>query len=162
MKNYLLLVTAFFCISLSSYAQKDEKDNEKNLELTSVEANNEIVGDTYNQWSLEFDLGQSRGGRPYSEGYFGSDPSKFLGGFQLNHFGLGVRYMLSPKFGIKSHFSYDDIKKLPGSESEDFKLQHLQLTFEGVVNAMRLFDLQNEFKRFGLLFHFGLQVFLLE
>lgn len=157
MKNYLLLVTAFFCISLSSYAQKDKKDNDKNLELTSVETNNEIVGDTYNQWSLEFDLGQSRGGRPYSEGYFGSDPSKFLGGFQLNHIGLGVRYMFSPKFGLKSHFSYDDIKKLPGSESKDFKLQHLQLSFEGVVNAMRLFDLQNEFRRFGLLFHFGIQ-----
>ncbi len=157
MKNYLLLVTAFFCISLSTYAQKDKKDNDKDIELISVETSNEIDGDTYNQWSLEFDLGQSRGGRPYSEGYFGSDPSKFLGGFQLNHFGLGVRYMLSPKFGLKSHFSYDDIKKLPGSESKDFKLQHLQFTFEGVVNAMRLFDLQNEFRRFGLLFHFGIQ-----
>ena len=149
MKNYLLLILALFCISLSTYSQKDEKDNDKNLDLTSVETDNETVGDTYNQWSLEFDLGQSRGGRPYSKDYFGSDPSKFLGGFQLNHIGLGVRYMLSPKFGIKSHFSYDDIKKLPGSESKDFKLQHLRFSFEGVVNAMRLFDLQNEFRRFG-------------
>ncbi|MFZ4679875.1 MAG: OmpA family protein, partial [Flavobacterium sp.] len=158
MKNYQLLIIVLFCISLSSYAQKDQKDNDKNLELTSVETNNEIDGDTYNKWSLEFDLGQSRGGRPYSEGYFGSDPGKFLGGFQINHYGLGVRYMLSPKFGLKSHFSYDDIKKLPGSESKEFKLEHLQLSLEGVVNAMRLFDLQNEFRRFGLLFHFGIQV----
>jgi OOP family OmpA-OmpF porin len=117
MKNYLLLVTAFFCISLSSYAQKDKNVNDKNLDLISVETSNEIDGDTFNRWSVEFDLGQSRGGRPYSEGYFGSDPSKFLGGFQLNHFGLGVRYMLSPKFGLKSRFSYDYIKKIPGSES---------------------------------------------
>jgi OOP family OmpA-OmpF porin len=143
---------------MSSYAQKDKKDNDKDLELISVESSNEIVGDTYNRWSVEFDLGQSRGGRPYAKDYFGSDPSKFLGGFQINHYGLGVRYMLGPKFGIKSHFSYDDIKKLPGSESKDFKLQHLQLTFEGVTNAIRLFDIQEDSKRFGLLFHFGVQV----
>jgi len=150
MKNCQLLIIAIFCISLSSYSQKDEKNNDKNLELTSAETNNEIVGNTYNRWSVEFDLGQSKGGRPYSEGYFGSDPSKTLG-FQINHYGLGVRYMLSPKFGIKSHFSYDDIKKLPGSESKDFKLQHLQFTFEGVINV------QNEYNRFGLLFHLGIQ-----
>jgi OOP family OmpA-OmpF porin len=157
MKNCQLLIIAIFCISLSSYSQKDEKSNDKNLELTSVETNNEIVGDTYNRWSVEFDLGQSRGGRPYSEGYFGSDPGKFLGGFQINHYGLGVRYMLNPKFGIKSHFSYDDIKNLSGSESKPFKLQNLQFTFEGVINAIRLFDIQEDAKRFGLLFHFGIQ-----
>ncbi len=156
MKNYLLLLTALFCISLSSNAQKE--NNEKDIELISLKTNNEIVGDTYNRWSVEFDLGQSRGGRPYSKDYFGSDPSKFLGGFQLNHYGLGVRYMLGPKFGIKSHFSYDDIKNLSGSESLPFKLQHLQFTFEGVANAIRLFDIQEDSKRFGLLFHFGIQV----
>ena len=156
MKNYLLLLTALFCISLSSNAQKE--NNEKDIELISLKTNNEIVGDTYNRWSVEIDLGQSRGGRPYSKDYFGSDPSKFLGGFQLNHYGLGVRYMLGPKFGIKSHFSYDDIKNLSGSESLPFKLQHLQFTFEGVANAIRLFDIQEDSKRFGLLFHFGIQV----
>ena len=57
MKNYLLLVTAFFCISLSSYAQKDKNVNDKNLELTSIETINETADDTFNQWSLEFDLG---------------------------------------------------------------------------------------------------------
>ena len=157
MKNCQLLIIAIFCISFSSFAQKDSKKNKEDLELISVETNNEIVGDIYNRWSLEFDLGQSRGGRPYSEGYFGSDPSKFLGGFQINHYGLGVRYMLNPKFGIKSHFSYDDIKNLSGSESEPFKLQNLQFTFEGVINAIRLFDIQEDAKRFGLLFHFGIQ-----
>ena len=60
MKNNLLLVTAFFCIFFSSYAQKDKKDNDKDIELISAETSNEIDGDTYNQWSLEFDLGQSR------------------------------------------------------------------------------------------------------
>ena len=87
MKNFLLLMMCFFCISLSSYAQKDKKDNDKDKELISAETSNEIDGDTYNQWSLEFDLGQSKGSKPYTDGYYASDADKFLGGFQLNHYG---------------------------------------------------------------------------
>ena len=157
MKNYLLLVTAFFCISLSSYAQKDIKDNDKNLDLISVETSNEIDGDTFNRWSVEFDLGQSKGSKPYTDGYYASDADKFLGGFQLNHYGLGLRYMLNPKFGLKGRFAYDDIKNLNGSESLQFRLQHLQFSFEAVVNAIRLFDIQDNSRRWGLLFHFGIQ-----
>lgn len=142
MKKNLFIIFALF--SFYSNAQKV-------VDTTGV------LKDSYNRWSVDFDLGQSKGGKPYSEGYFASDPDKFLGGFQLNHFGLGVRYMLSPKFGLKTHLSYDDIKNLSGSESLPFKLQHIQLTFEGVVNAIRLFDIQDEAKRFGLLFHFGIQ-----
>ncbi|MFZ4671300.1 MAG: OmpA family protein [Flavobacterium sp.] len=142
MKKSLLLFFALFAF-FTSNAQKV-------VDTTQVL-------DSYNKWSIEFDLGQSKGAKPYSEGYFASDPDKFLGGFQLNHYGIGVRYMFSPKFGIKSRFSYDDIKNLSGSESLPFKLQHLQLSFEGVVNAIRLFEIQDDAKRFGLLFHFGLQ-----
>ena len=157
MKNYLLLVPAFFCISLSSYAQKDKKENDKNLDLISVETSNEIDGDTFNRWSLEFDLGQSKGAKPYTDGYYASDADKFLGGFQINHYGLGLRYMLNPKFGLKGRFAYDDIKNLNSSESLQFKLQHLQFSFEAVVNAIRLFDIQDNAGRMGLLFHFGIQ-----
>ena len=157
MKNYLLLILTLFCISLSSYSQKDEKDNDKNLELTSVETDNEIDGDTYNRWSVEFDLGQSKGAKPYTEGYYASDADKFLGGFQINHYGLGLRYMLNPKFGLKGRFAYDDIKNLKSSESLPFKLQHLQFSFEAVINAIRLFDIQDNAGRMGLLFHFGIQ-----
>ena len=157
MKNYLLLVTAFFCISLSSFAQKDKNNNKKDLELISAETNNEIDGDIYNRWSVEFDLGQSKGAKPYTDGYYASDADKFLGGFQINHYGLGLRYMLNPKFGLKGRFAYDDIKNLNSSESLPFKLQHLQFSFEAVVNAIRLFDIQDNAGRMGLLFHFGIQ-----
>jgi OOP family OmpA-OmpF porin len=156
MKNKLLLLIALVSTSISVNAQ-DNKENKIDKELISVEPDKEIVTDTYNKWSVELDLGQSKGTKPYAPGYFGSDPSKFLGGFQLNHFGLGARYMLSPKFGIKSHFSYDDIKNLKGSESLDFRMECMQITFEGVINAIRLFDIQDNAKRFGLLFHFGIQ-----
>jgi len=157
MKKHLLVLITLLSVSVSLTAQKKKEDKKTDKELIAVEADKEVVGETYNRWSVEVDFGQSKGGKPYADGYFASDPDKFLGGFQFNHYGIGARYMLSPKFGLKSHLSYDDIKNLPGSESLDFKVQHIQLTFEGVVNAVRLFDIQDGAKRFGLLFHFGIQ-----
>ncbi len=157
MKKPLLLLITLLSATVTINAQQKDENKNADKELIAAKADKEVVGDSFNRWSLEFDLGQSKGGKPYADGYYMSDPDKVLGGFQLNHYGFGARYMLSPKFGIKSHFSYDDIKKLPGSKSKDFKLQHLQITFEGVVNAIRLFDIQDEAKRFGLLFHFGIQ-----
>ena len=62
--------------------------------------------DSYNRWSIELTAGQSKGIRPYSDGYYSSNPAKFLGRFQVNSFGLGARYMLSPKFGLKVELKY--------------------------------------------------------
>lgn len=153
MKKNLLLVVALF--SFSMYAQEDSKKASSDLEIINGDA--EADEDYYNRWSVEFDLGQSKGAKPYTEGYYSSEADKFLGGFQINHYGLGLRYMLNPKFGIKGRFAYDDIKNLNGSESLPFKLQHYQFSFEGVINAIRLFDIQDNARRMGLLFHFGIQ-----
>lgn len=157
MKNQLLVLITLLSTSVYVEAQNTTEDKKAGSELIAAQPDKEVVGESFNRWSLEFDLGQSKGGKPYADGYYMSEPDKVLGGFQLNHYGFGARYMLSPKFGLKTHLAYDDIKKLPGSKSKDFKLQHLQITFEGVVNAVRLFDIQDEAKRFGLLFHFGIQ-----
>ncbi|TBX66980.1 OmpA family protein [Flavobacterium silvisoli] len=157
MKKHLLLVITLLSASVVLTAQEKKNEKKADKEFISADVDKEIQGDTYNRWSIEVDFGQSKGGKPYADGYFASDPDKFMGGFQFNHYGIGARYMLSPKFGLKSHLSYDDIKKLPGSRSLDFKVQHIQLTFEGVVNAARLFDIQEGAKRFGMLFHFGIQ-----
>ena len=153
MKKNLLLVVALF--SFSIYAQEDSKKGGSDIEIINGDA--ELDEDYYNRWSVEFDLGQSKGSKPYTKDYYSSDADKFLGGFQINHYGLGLRYMLNPKFGIKGRFAYDDIKNLNGSESLKFKLQHYQFSFEGVVNAIRLFDIQDNARRMGLLFHFGIQ-----
>ncbi len=153
MKKNLLLVVALF--SFSIYAQEDSKKGGSDIEIINGDA--EVDEDYYNRWSVEFDLGQSKGAKPYTDKYYSSDADKFLGGFQINHYGLGLRYMLNPKFGIKGRFAYDDIKNLNGSESLKFKLQHYQFSFEAVVNAIRLFDIQDNARRMGLLFHFGIQ-----
>ena len=70
-------------IPVKEYIEKSmniKKDNDKDIELISAETSNEIDGDTYNQWSLEFDLGQSRGGRPYSPSTSGWKELEVLGG----------------------------------------------------------------------------------
>ena len=128
----------FFALDFTKYKDVDFIYNDKNnlnyLLFKNLQNNifidlvnsTEVDEDYYNRWSVEFDLGQSKGAKPYTEGYYSSEADKFFGGFQINHYGLGLRYMLNPKFGIKGRFAYDDIKNLNGSESLKFKLQHYQ------------------------------------
>ena len=159
MKNYLLLLITLFCFSLSSNAQKDSDKNKKDLELITVEAQDkELAGEYFNRWSIEADFGQAKGSKPYTDGYYGNNPRKVFGGMPINHFGIGARYMFSPKFGIKANFNRDNLQEQNNSESLPFQMEHLQFSSEGVINMMRLFDIQNQAKRFGLLFHFGFQV----
>ncbi len=115
-----------------------------------------IIGDSYNKWSVEFDFGQSKGAKPYAVGYFYSNPNSHIG-FDINHYGIATRYMLSPKFGLKAHLSYDNITNQDGSESLPFEMQHVQLSVEGVINTIRLFGIEDQAGRFGLLFHLGVQ-----
>ena len=159
MKNYLLLLTIMFCFTLSTSAQKDNQKNKKDLELFAVEGQDQEQNKKYfNRWSIEADFGQAKGSKPYTPDYYGNNPRKVFGGIALNHLGIGARYMFSPKFGIKSNFNWDNLQEQNGSGSLPFQMEHLQWSGEGVVNMIRLFDIQNQAGRFGLLFHFGFQV----
>jgi OOP family OmpA-OmpF porin len=120
-----------------------------------------VLGDNFNRWSIEVSAGQGKGVKPYSDGYFSSDPSHFFGGFQLNTFGIGARYMVSPKFGFKFDFNYDDIQNQKGTTSLDFRMLQYRTSFQGVVNLVRLFDIQKPAGRFGFLMHAGVQVGLM-
>ncbi len=113
--------------------------------------------DEYNKWSIELNAGQSKGIKPYTNGYFASDRNKVLGSFTLNHYELGVRYMFSPTFGLKLDGALDRLENL-SKESNDFELQQIRIGLQGVVNAARLFDIQEKLGRFGMLFHGGIQV----
>lgn len=130
------------------------------LPLTQAVAQDSIqstVTDEYNKWSFELNVGQSKGIKPYSVGYFGSDPGKELGAITLNHYSGGVRYMFSPKFGVKADVAFDRLENL-SDESLDFEMQQIRFGLQGVVNGARLFDIQETLGRFGLLFHGGLQI----
>ena len=150
MKNSLLLLITFLCFSLSSTAQKKQK-KQKDLELIQAEPDKELVGETFNRWSIEADFGQAKGSKPYTNGYYANRPDKFFGGLAINHLGIGVRYMFSPKFGVKTNFNLDNLQEQNGSGSLPFQMEHIQWSGEGVANLTRLFDIQKQAGRVGLL-----------
>lgn len=117
-----------------------------------------IMGDSYNKWSIEVSVGQGKGVRPYKDGYFSSNPEKFFGRLQANSFGIAGRYMISPTFGVKADLNYEAFNNESGSGSLEFKMVQYRFGFQGVVNAIRLFNLQESAGRFGLLLHGGLQL----
>ncbi len=112
--------------------------------------------ESYNRWSIEASAGQSKGIKPYAPGYFYSNPTEHID-LDLNHFNLGVRYMISPIFGMKLDFAYDIIRNQEGSGSLEFEMEQMRIGLQGVVNAVRLFNFEERAGRFGMLFHGGLQ-----
>lgn len=158
MKNSLLLLLSFLCFSLSVNAQKDKK-NKPALDLIAAEPDKELSGgEIFNRWSIEAQFGQAKGSKPYTDGYYANSPQKFFGGVALNSWGLGARYMFSPKFGMKMNINVDNLQEQNNSGSLPFQMAHHQASVEGVVNLTRLFDIQNQAGRFGLLFHLGGQI----
>ena len=158
MKNKLLLLLTILCFSFAINAQKKNDKNKNNLELQAVEPDKELVREVFNRWSIEASFGQSKGSKPYTDGYYGNKPGTFFGGVAINSFSLGARYMFSPKFGVKANVNIDNLQEQNGSGSLPFQMKHNQFTAEGVVNLVRLFDIQQQSGRFGLLFHFGFNI----
>lgn len=158
MKKSLLLLTTLLCLTISANAQKKEKKTSAPLELIAAEPDKELTGETFNRWSVEAEFGQSKGSKPYTDGYYGNNPGKAFGGIAINHVGVGVRYMFSPKFGVKMNLNADNLQEQNNSGSLPFQMAHHQISAEGVVNLIRLFDVQKQAGRFGLLFHLGGQV----
>ena len=117
-----------------------------------------VIGDSYNRWSIEVSVGQGKGVKPYSNGYYSSNPGKFFGGLQANSFGVGARYMISPKFGIRLDLNYDKLTNQSGTESLDFEMVQFRTAFQGVANLIRLFNIEEAAGRFGLLLHGGIQI----
>lgn len=144
MKKITLLLLA---LTSSSYLFSQEEAKEEAVD-----------SQTYNRWTLEATAGQGKGIRPYQKDYFSSKANGFFGGIQANSYSLAARYMFSPVFGIRGRFGYDDLQNQNGTGSKEFKLIMLSFRPEGVVNLNRLFKVEKELGRFGMLFHLGLDV----
>jgi len=123
---------------------------------------NEVKKDTtpsdYNKWTIEARVGQAKGVRPYSLGYYSSDPGTFFGKPQANSFSLAGRYMFSPIFGLKTGLHFEEIKNIKNNGSLPFKMQQIGISFQGVVNANRLFKIQEQMGRLAILIHGGLKI----
>jgi OOP family OmpA-OmpF porin len=151
MKKYLLFIPLLALATPAVNAQ-DRTQNDSIAKEKIMDSDPE----SYNRWTIELGAGQGKGIKPYADGYFYSDPTSHFT-FDLNHFELGARYMISPKFGVKVDFAYDRLRDLDDSGSLPFDMQHIRMGFQGVVNAVRLFSFEERAGRFGLLFHAGFQ-----
>ncbi len=145
-KNLLLLSFAVLSIGTLS-AQNDDNAKEEVVKQ----------GDTFNKWTIEASIGQSKGTRPYTTGYFSSDPDTYFGKIKLNYFNAGVRYMFSPRFGVKLDGSFDRLENVKSTESLPFQVDQVRVGIQGVVNGSRLLNLEERIGRFGFLVHGGLQ-----
>lgn len=142
-KNLLLLSFGLLTFAQVSAQTENAEDKEVSVE------------DMYNKWTIEAGVGQARGMRPYSEGYSSSDPNSVLGSLSANTYQLGVRYMISPKFGFKLDGNYDKFENSDDASSKPFEVQQLRFQLQGVINASRLLNLEEVINRFGLLAHGG-------
>ncbi|RYG51275.1 MAG: OmpA family protein, partial [Chitinophagaceae bacterium] len=109
----------------------------------------------YNRWTIEAAAGQAKGMRPYSDGYYSSNPDNVLGSINFNSFSLGARYMISPKFGVKVDGNWEKFENNSKTDSKPFEVNQLRFNVQGVVNASRLLNLEEVIGRFGLLGHAG-------
>ena len=111
----------------------------------------------YNRWSFELNAGPNKGIKPFDAGYSSSNEAKYMSLSEINHFDLGFRYMLTPKFGLKLDLASDQIANQSGSSSLPFEVQQFRIGFQGVTNAGKLLGFEDFSKRIGLLIHAGVQ-----
>lgn len=148
MKKNLLLLSFALLGFATGFAQNDPKKED------IKDANDEVIEHaTYNKWTIEVVAGQSKGTKPYSQGYYSSNPDKVLGAFKFNSYGLAARYMFSPKFGLRVGGTLDRFENIPGSKP--FETEQLRFDVQGVVNAARLFNIEEQLGRLNLLIHAG-------
>lgn len=115
---------------------------------------------TFNTWSVEINAGMNNAIAPFGDNYSASNESKFMN-TSINHFDLGLRYMLTSKFGIKLDVANDKISNASGSSSLPFETQQYRLGLQGVINAGKLMGFDEFTKTIGLLIHGGVQASLL-
>ncbi len=126
--------------------------------ISLVAQENQSKYNGFNRWVVEGQVGHIKGVKPYAPGYYSSKPNGFFGEISPNSFALGLRYMINPTFGLKANFGFDTFSEYNGLGSLPFEMKQIQGSFQGVVNAAQLFNAVEDFGRFGLLFHTGVQV----
>lgn len=101
----------------------------------------------FNRWSIELEAGVHKPAIPFTSGYYTSTPSFFQGS-------LGVRYMLTNRFGLKLGVGYNSIEG--ADESRPFKTNYKRLTLQGVINAGDILNFRSWTNTINLLVHGGM------
>ena len=101
----------------------------------------------YNQWSVEAEAGVHKASNPFSSGYYTSTPSLWQGG-------VGVRYMMNEKFGVKLDAGYNSIES--HDDSQAFETKYFRTSLQGVVNMGSVLNFNSWTNTFNLLVHGGM------
>lgn len=149
MKTTLMILSLTLLTITNSFAQKEDKN--------TIEVQTKQQMDSINRWTIEMLVGQAKGLSPYADGYYSSNPNKLFGTVKINSFDLGVRYMFSPKYGLKLDVGYEKFKNITNT-SFPFETYQYRVDIQGVANAKRLFGMEDVSKKWGMLIHAGGQV----
>lgn len=151
MKKTLILI-ALITLGNKVTAQEEKISKEETLKEKGL----------FNRWSIEVNAGQNKAIRPYSTGYYSSDPTNYFNFSGVDHYDLGVRYMFSNLFGLKLDGGYDIIESQSGSGSLPFETKQYRLGLQGVANLGRIMRFESFTNRLNVLAHAGIQVARLE
>lgn len=103
----------------------------------------------YNKWSLELNGGVNKPMRAMTPGYSTATLNPF-------HADLGVRYMFSPKFGVKLDVGYDQFTER--DDTPEFESRSVRASLQGVVNIGRALNFETWTNTIGVLAHGGFGV----
>lgn len=106
-----------------------------------------------NKWSFELGLGSNIAVRPFGTGY--NSERSFS---SLNHFDFGFRYMINPKFGLKSDLAFDGVSNKLEKNSLPFRTLQYRIGLQGVFNLGKAFEFETFSNTIGLLGHGGFQL----
>jgi len=103
----------------------------------------------YNKWSVELNGGVNKPTRAITPGYSTATLNPF-------HADLGVRYMFSPKFGVKLDVGYDQFTER--DDTPEFESRSVRASLQGVVNIGRALNFETWTNTIGILAHGGFGV----
>lgn len=133
------LVSLSLLLSLAATAQ----------DITTTSSKSVVDNTSYDKWSIELNGGVNKPTRTLSNGY-STDT------FNMFHADLGVRYMMSPKFGLKLDFGYDKFNER--DNTPQFESTYLRSSLQAVVNIGRALNFETWTNTIGLLGHGGFGV----
>ena len=123
------------------------------LSILHAKAQTENNTTKYNKWSVELAGGVNKPQKPFTDNYFTSTPSPWVGD-------LGVRYMFNNKFGLKADFGYNSLTNK--NNSLDFDSKYYRADLQAVANLGRIMNFETWTNTIGLLGHAGFGVAQLE
>jgi OOP family OmpA-OmpF porin len=103
----------------------------------------------YNKWSIELNGGLNKPTRTMTPGYSTASLNPF-------HADLGVRYMFSPKFGVKLDVGYDQFTER--DDTPNFESRYVRTSLQGVINIGRALNFETWTNTIGVLAHGGFGV----